>query len=54
MISRDCIVNVREQVYVSKSFPAEDKENASQSMTIPLRNVTLFALGIVLIELCLS
>lgn len=54
MINGDCITNVREQVYVSKSFPAEIAENSTESRMFPLRNVTLFALGIVLIELCLG
>ncbi|MCJ1471574.1 hypothetical protein MMC13_000214 [Lambiella insularis] len=53
-INGDCITNVREQVYVSKSFPADNSDNSIESTMLPLRNVALFALGIVLIELCLG
>ena len=48
--------NTRQQAYVSRSFPPvrlEDSPTAQRS-ALPLRNVTLFALGKVLIELCLG
>ncbi|MCJ1387909.1 hypothetical protein MMC18_000752 [Xylographa bjoerkii] len=54
MINGDYITNVREQVYVSRSFPAGNNEVSQSTMMIPLRNITLFALSIVLIELCLG
>ena len=54
MISGDCIRDVREQVYVSRSFPPTKGDSSNQAFMLPLRNVTLFALGIVLIELCLG
>ena len=56
MISDGCTSNIRQQAYVSRSFPAMKLEdsNAAQKSALPLRNVTLFALGKVLIELCLG
>ncbi|MCJ1381879.1 hypothetical protein MMC17_004991 [Xylographa soralifera] len=54
MISGDRITNVREQVYVSRSFPAVTSEGSQSMKKFPVRNVTLFALSIVLIEICLG
>ena len=54
IISGDQITNVREQTYVSVSFPAGTNEGSQSMKRFPGRNVTLFALSIVLIELCLG
>ena len=54
IISGDHITNVREQVYVSVSFPAGTNEGSQLMNKLPGRNVTLFALSIVLIEICLG
>ncbi|MCJ1415193.1 hypothetical protein MMC32_001524 [Xylographa parallela] len=54
IISGDHITNVREQVYVSVSFPAGTNEGSRLMNKFPGRNVTLFALSIVLIEICLG
>lgn len=59
LINASSSVNgIRDQAFVSQSFPAitsrlPSEENTKQIIS-PIRNVTLFALGIVLIELCLG
>lgn len=56
MIDNGCTSNTRQQAYVSRSFPPTKLEDspAAQKSALPLRNVALFALGKVLIELCLG
>jgi len=56
MINDLCTSNTRQQAYVSRSFPPTKLEDspAAQKSALPLRNVALFALGKVLIELCLG
>ena len=56
IISEENVTNIRQHVYVSKDFP-EPSSASVQTQTqliYPLRNVTLFALGRVLTELCLG
>ena len=54
IISGDRITNMREQVYVSGSFPARTNEGSQLMNKLPGRNITLFALSIFEIELCLG